>query len=112
VVDKPIETVREGELPQADVIASFETIEHLFDPAGFLHACHRLLRPGGLLVLTCPNGQGFDVLVLGDRSDTVDAEHLNYFNPPSFRRMSRVPWNFGGGPVMFRRLPPHHRMGA
>ena len=21
-------------------------------------------------------------------------------------RMSRVPWNFGGGPVMFRRRPP------
>jgi undecaprenyl-diphosphatase len=28
-----------------------------------------------------------------------------------FVRMSRVPWNFGGGPVMFRRLPPHHGMG-
>jgi len=26
-------------------------------------------------------------------------------------RMSRVPWNFGGGPVMVRRQRPHHRMG-
>ncbi len=87
VVEKPIEVVRDGELPEADVIASFETIEHLFDPAAFLDACSRLLRPGGLLVLTCPNGQGFDVLVLGDRSDTVDAEHLNYFNPRSLDRL-------------------------
>ena len=23
-----------------------------------------------------------------------------------FMRMSRVPWNFGGGPVMVRRRPP------
>jgi hypothetical protein len=28
----------------------------------------------------------------------------------SRRRMSRVPWNFGGGPVMFRRLPPYRHM--
>ncbi len=87
VVDKPIEAVGDSEVPVADVIASFETIEHLFDPGAFVHACARRLRPGGLLVLTCPNGQGFDVLVLGPRSDTVDAEHLNYFNPESLRRL-------------------------
>jgi len=87
VINKPIETVQDGELSEVDVIASFETIEHLFNPGDFLHACARRLRPGGLLVLTCPNGQGFDVLVLGERSDTVDAEHLNYFNPRSLRRL-------------------------
>jgi NADPH:quinone reductase-like Zn-dependent oxidoreductase len=27
-------------------------------------------------------------------------------------RMSRVPWNFGGGPVMFRLLRVHLRMGV
>ena len=40
-------------------------IEHLFSPQDFLAVCASLLKDGGLLVLTCPNGQGFDVSVLG-----------------------------------------------
>lgn len=34
-------------------------------------------------MLTCPNGQGFDIETLGPLSTTVDHEHLNYFNPGS-----------------------------
>jgi 2-polyprenyl-3-methyl-5-hydroxy-6-metoxy-1,4-benzoquinol methylase len=83
VLEKPIEEVDARDLPAADVVASFECIEHLFNPGDFLRGCGRLLRPGGLLFLTCPNGKGFDVVALGAASDTVDAEHLNYFNPRS-----------------------------
>jgi SAM-dependent methyltransferase len=71
----------------ADVVTSFETIEHLFDPRVFVRACARVVAPGGLLVLTCPNGKGFEVDVLGPVADTVDTEHLNYFNPDSLRRL-------------------------
>ncbi len=39
----------------ADVIVTFETIEHLADPAGFLGECKRLLRPGGLFIGSTPN---------------------------------------------------------
>ncbi|TWT42553.1 putative S-adenosylmethionine-dependent methyltransferase [Botrimarina hoheduenensis] len=38
-----------------DFIASFETLEHLQDPAGFLRECRRLLTPGGRLMLSVPN---------------------------------------------------------
>jgi SAM-dependent methyltransferase len=69
------------------VVASFEVIEHLFAPREFVEHTVRLLRPGGLLMLTCPNGQGFDVEVLGTASNTVDHEHLNYFNPSSLGRL-------------------------
>jgi len=34
-------------------------------------------------MLACPNGQGFDIETLGTASNTVDHEHLNYFNPVS-----------------------------
>lgn len=67
----------------ADVLAFFEVIEHVFDPAQFLRVGSRLLRQGGLLVLTCPNGNGFDTQVLGARSVAVDTEHVNLFNPGS-----------------------------
>lgn len=38
-----------------DVVANFQVIEHLWDQVGFLAECHRVLRPGGLLLITTPN---------------------------------------------------------
>lgn len=70
-----------------DVIASYEVIEHLFAPAAFIRACARMLKPGGLLVLSNPNIKGFEVSTLGTVSQTVDLEHLNYFHPESMRRV-------------------------
>ena len=42
-----------------------------------------MLRPGGLIVITCPNIKGFDNSVLGKLSSTIEYEHLNYFHPES-----------------------------
>ncbi|PRX49489.1 methyltransferase family protein [Prauserella shujinwangii] len=38
-----------------DVVANFQVIEHLWDQAGFLAECGRVLRPGGRLLVTTPN---------------------------------------------------------
>lgn len=38
-----------------DVVASFETLEHLKDQRRFLMECRRVLRPGGLLICSTPN---------------------------------------------------------
>jgi ubiquinone/menaquinone biosynthesis C-methylase UbiE len=38
-----------------DLVVSLETIEHLPDPPRFLNEISRVLRPGGELVLSCPN---------------------------------------------------------
>jgi SAM-dependent methyltransferase len=76
-----------GESLAADVAVSFEVVEHLFAPRDFVAKFSRILRPGGLLVLTCPNGLGFEVAELGGAAPAVDPEHVNLFNPDSLRRM-------------------------
>lgn len=38
-----------------DALVSLEGIEHFEDQTGFLRECSRVLRPGGLMVLTTPN---------------------------------------------------------
>lgn len=88
VIEAPIEQVELSGL-EVDVIASFEVLEHLLDPGTFIRRCGETLRTGGLIVLSCPNGRGFDVEVLGAVSDTVDIEHLNYFTPSSLALLVR-----------------------
>jgi len=41
-----------------DTIISFETIEHLKDDYGFIKSLRNLLKPGGLLIISTPFGQG------------------------------------------------------
>ncbi|MFH1462593.1 MAG: class I SAM-dependent methyltransferase [bacterium] len=81
VIEKYIEEV-DFKIP-VDVMTAFEVIEHLFSPKDFLLGCASALKKRGIIVLTCPNIQGFDLLMLRELSKTIDAEHLNYFNPDS-----------------------------
>jgi hypothetical protein len=70
-----------------NVIANFEVIEHLFSPRDFLLQCAALLDTGGLLMITCPNGKGFDIATLRENSGAVDAEHITLFNPDSLAHL-------------------------
>lgn len=44
-------------LPDAsvDVVVNFQVIEHLWDQAQFIGECARVLRPGGVLMISTPN---------------------------------------------------------
>jgi SAM-dependent methyltransferase len=86
VIESPIEKVEIG-AGTVTAIASFETIEHLFAPRQFVEQCSDMLRPGGLLFLSCPNGQGFEIMELRELSGSVDNEHLNLFNPDSLSHL-------------------------
>ena len=84
VIMEPIEKAH-LEVTNADVVVSFEVIEHLFNPQDFIIKCTSLMGPNSLLILTCPNWKGFETQVLMEGSDTFDAEHLNYFSPSSMK---------------------------
>ena len=50
-----------------DVILNMEVIEHVSDPAGFLHSCHDLLNPGGLMICSTINRtvRSFALAIIG-----------------------------------------------
>lgn len=82
VFDRPVDKLHFAE-NTFGVITAWEVVEHVFSPRAFLEKCLAWLKPDGLLFLSCPNVKGFDVSVLGQRSGTVEHEHLNYFHPES-----------------------------
>lgn len=62
--------------PQAfDIVYSLGLIEHFDDPAPVIEAHLRFLRPGGLLVVGCPNLRGVNRLVLARLAPSFLARH-------------------------------------
>jgi len=68
-----------------DLITAAAVIEHLSDPQGFLHECRRVLKPGGLLVLTCP-APFFDWLAT-QIGYLKDSGHVAHYSLKDLRRM-------------------------
>jgi len=83
VIEETIENIKFSDNDKFDVVVNFEVIEHLYSPNDFIGNCYHLLKKNGLLIVTCPNGKGFDFSVLGSECESIDHEHLNYFNPNS-----------------------------
>lgn len=87
VIQKRVEDIDPNEVESVSALVCFEVVEHLFAPKRFFTQAKRLLPSGGLLVVSCPNGLGFDIATLGPLSDAVDTEHVNLFNPASLKNI-------------------------
>lgn len=71
-----------------DVIALFQTIEHLDDPRGGLLRMVNWLKPGGLIVITTPNRAGWFARLAGKRwFEYKPREHLYYFDTKTIAKM-------------------------
>lgn len=67
-----------------DVIISFEMYEHLEKPHEYLRECHRVLKPGGRLILSTPNRSSWELHL---RSiDTTYDYHINMVDLAKLRR--------------------------
>jgi 2-polyprenyl-6-hydroxyphenyl methylase/3-demethylubiquinone-9 3-methyltransferase len=49
---------------QFDLITAMEVIEHVAEPAAFVHALAERLAPGGLLIMSTPNATGWSKLLM------------------------------------------------
>lgn len=63
-----------------DAVHASHLIEHLPDPAAFLAECHRILAPGGELVLTTPNVRSFQFRLMGGAWRSAIRDHLVLFS--------------------------------
>ena len=81
--------LEEQKLPAVrfDVVSLFEVIEHLRAPLPLLAECKRILRPGGILLISTGNGASWTARAMKARWDyfqvAKDAGHISFFNPQS-----------------------------
>jgi SAM-dependent methyltransferase len=67
---------------------SFEVLEHLHAPADFLRGIARILRPGGVVLLTSLCCDGFDIQTMWEQHRNVyPPHHINILSLDGYRRL-------------------------
>lgn len=66
-----------------DAVVSFETVEHVPDPEGFVAECRRVLRPGGCLLISTPNRDLWSPRSL----KPLQKHHVKEFSRKEFERL-------------------------
>jgi SAM-dependent methyltransferase len=73
-----------------DLVISSEVIEHVFSPEDFLLSIKNLAKPGGYVLLTGLGYEGFDILTLQDRSNSIfPPHHINFMSVIGFENLFR-----------------------
>jgi SAM-dependent methyltransferase len=102
-VDVRTGTLESLQLPDEtfDVVTMWEVIEHLSDPRATLAEAHRILRPGGRLVLSTPDAGSLAARITGPRwlGWRKVPEHVFFFDRVTLDRLLR---QAGFSPVRHR----------
>lgn len=71
-----------------DLVVCFEVLEHVFDPHHFLMTMRNFVKPGGYVLITTLGYDGFDLQVLGEKSNSIfPPHHINFPSIDGFRRL-------------------------
>jgi len=82
------EVVDLGRDDDFDAMVFWDTIEHVPDPAAFIEAAGRMVRPGGIVALSCPYYDSLPARLLGTRWWTLKPhKHIWHFTTKGIRRL-------------------------
>ena len=91
----PLDSIEDNSI---DFVVSFQVIEHIKDDEQFLHEIHRVLKPGGKVILTTPN-----IMMSLTRSPW----HIREYTPNQMRKILKTSFDnyelkgvFGNNKVM------------
>lgn len=89
-----------------DVVTIWQVLEHVTRPVETLRKAHRMLKPGGLLTVSVPNGGSWQARVFGAQWFHLDPpHHAHLFTPENLERLLRKqgfePCLFVGNPLEF-----------
>jgi 2-polyprenyl-3-methyl-5-hydroxy-6-metoxy-1,4-benzoquinol methylase len=63
-----------------DVVTLWQVLEHLPHPLAILKEAYRILKPGGLLMVSTPDIEGIPARILGKRWWNIRKLHINQFS--------------------------------
>lgn len=70
-----------------DVVSLWDVLEHTPDPKATLKECHRILKPGGILVVNYPDIHSLVARLMGPRWVFLLSVHLYYFTQKTLSKM-------------------------
>ena len=88
VVESFVEQVGTDYEGFADLVVSFEVLEHVHEPVAFMKSLKRLARPGGMVLVTTLCIDGFDLQTCWDEADQISPpHHINFFSVLGFKKL-------------------------
>ena len=88
VVESFVEQVSEEYEGFADLVVSFEVLEHVHEPEAFMRSLKKLVRPGGVVLVSTLCIDGFDLQTCWDQSNQIfPPHHINFFSLAGFEKL-------------------------
>lgn len=104
IIQKQLEAISPAELDGGvDALTLFQVVEHVPDPRAFLTAAARLVRPGGLLIVSVPNDRGVFRLFPWDPLN-LPPHHVSRWRRADLKRLGGacgLRWFAGGADVLY-----------
>ena len=90
-----------------DVVSALQVIEHFHRPENFLSEVARVLKPGGLFLVSTPNTRGIGARLRGDAWQGIREDHVSLREPGAWRQaLSESGFEcLSDGTTLFNGLP-------
>lgn len=88
IINQSIENHAKNCAGKYDVVCSFQVLEHVSDPRGFIKAAASCVRPGGRLILSVPSSDSFARYVINHALD-MPPHHVTRWTDLALRNIAR-----------------------